>query len=203
LRTCVARDGRERGSIDEQHRFGVEQRLALARKGHAVDMLVMTATPIPRTLALAFFGDMDISELRDKPAGRKPIATRAVPLDRLFRGDRRRRPGAGAESARILGVPAGRGQYHRRSRGGAGSLRSAAGELRTRPVGLVAHGRMKGADKDAVMARFAAGETRLLVATTVIELGVDVSDASVMVIMRRGPPRSAACHRGGSPITRK
>jgi ATP-dependent DNA helicase RecG len=70
-------------------------------------------------------------------------------------------------------------------------------------VGLVAHGRMKGADKDAVMARFAAGETRLLVATTVIELGVDVSDASVMVIMRRGPPRSAACHRGGSPITRK
>src|SRR3974377_156895 len=69
--------------VDEQHRFGVHQRLALARKGEAVDMLVMTATPIPRTLVLTYFGDMDISELRDKPPGRQPIDTRVKPLDRL------------------------------------------------------------------------------------------------------------------------
>src|SRR6202000_3312930 len=69
--------------VDEQHRFGVHQRLALARKGEAVDMLVMTATPIPRTLVLTYFGDMDVSELREKPAGRKPIDTRTIPLDRL------------------------------------------------------------------------------------------------------------------------
>ena len=69
--------------IDEQHRFGVHQRLALARKGDAVDMLVLTATPIPRTLVLAFFGDMEISELREKPAGRLPIDTRTVPLERI------------------------------------------------------------------------------------------------------------------------
>src|SRR5581483_8844264 len=69
--------------VDEQHRFGVHQRLALAKKGEAVDVLVMTATPIPRTLVLTYFGDMDISELREKPAGRRPIDTRALPLDRL------------------------------------------------------------------------------------------------------------------------
>ena len=69
--------------IDEQHRFGVHQRLALARKGDAVDMLVLTATPIPRTLVLTFFGDMEISELREKPAGRKPIDTRTIPLSRI------------------------------------------------------------------------------------------------------------------------
>ena len=69
--------------VDEQHRFGVHQRLALTRKGEAVDLLVLTATPIPRTLVLTYFGDMDISELREKPAGRQTIDTRAVPLDRL------------------------------------------------------------------------------------------------------------------------
>ena len=69
--------------VDEQHRFGVHQRLALARKGEAVDVLVMTATPIPRTLVLTYFGDMESSELREKPAGRTPVDTRAVPLERL------------------------------------------------------------------------------------------------------------------------
>ena len=69
--------------VDEQHRFGVHQRLALARKGEAVDVLVMTATPIPRTLVLTYFGDMDVSELREKPAGRQPIDTRTLPLGRL------------------------------------------------------------------------------------------------------------------------
>ncbi len=69
--------------VDEQHRFGVHQRLALTRKGEAVDILVMTATPIPRTLVLTYFGDMDVSELREKPAGRQPIDTRTIPLSRL------------------------------------------------------------------------------------------------------------------------
>src|SRR5208282_4843615 len=69
--------------VDEQHRFGVHQRLALTRKGEAVDLLVLTATPIPRTLVLTYFGDMDVSELREKPAGRHKIDTRAIPLSRL------------------------------------------------------------------------------------------------------------------------
>jgi ATP-dependent DNA helicase RecG len=165
--------------IDEQHRFGVEQRLALARKGRLVDMLVMTATPIPRTLVLTAFGDMDISELREKPAGRKPIATRAVPLDRLAEViDAVSRAMAQnrrvhwvcplvEDSATDLAAAQARHEALQKMFGGA--------------VDLV-HGRMKGADKDAAMARFAAGETRLLVATTVIEVGVDVPDASVMVI---------------------
>ncbi len=87
----------------------MHQRLALARKGEAVDVLVMTATPIPRTLVLTYFGDMDMSELREKPAGRQPIDTRTVPLDRLERGGRRRRPRARGGPARLLGLPAGRG----------------------------------------------------------------------------------------------
>jgi len=166
--------------VDEQHRFGVHQRLALARKGEAVDLLVLTATPIPRTLVLTYFGDMDISELREKPAGRHRIDTRAVPLDRL---------GEVIEAvARAL--DAGRRVYWvcplvEESE----SVDLAAAEdrcqaLRKRfgdAVGLV-HGQMRGPDKDRAMARFAAGETRLLVATTVIEVGVDVPEASVMVI---------------------
>ena len=90
-RRGVQRSGARR-SIDEQHRFGVHQRLALTRKGEAVDMLVMTATPIPRTLVLTYFGDMDISELREKPAGRQPVDTRTIPLVRLDGSDRSRRP---------------------------------------------------------------------------------------------------------------
>ena len=95
--------------IDEQHRFGVHQRLALARKGDAVDMLVLTATPIPRTLVLAFFGDMEISELREKPAGRLPIDTRTVPLEPDQRGGRGGRPRARRRPAGVLGLPAGGG----------------------------------------------------------------------------------------------
>ena len=94
--------------VDEQHRFGVHQRLALARKGEAVDLLVLTATPIPRTLVLTYFGDMDVSELREKPAGRQPIDTRALPLERLVRSDRRGRARARSGPAGLLGVPAGR-----------------------------------------------------------------------------------------------
>jgi ATP-dependent DNA helicase RecG len=166
--------------VDEQHRFGVHQRLALARKGEAVDVLVMTATPIPRTLVLSYFGDMDISELREKPAGRKPIDTRAIPLERheqvveavsraLAEGRRVYWVCPLVEESENVDLAAAEDRF--------AALQTRFGAL----VGLV-HGRMKGADKDRAMERFAAGETRLLVATTVIEVGVDVPQATVMVI---------------------
>jgi ATP-dependent DNA helicase RecG len=166
--------------VDEQHRFGVHQRLALAAKGEAVDMLVMTATPIPRTLVLTFFGDMDVSELREKPAGRKPVDTRTVPLGRinevvtavgraLDEGRRVYWVCPLVEESETSDLAAAQDRFT--------SLQERFGAL----VGLV-HGQMKGADKDRAMASFAAGETRLLVATTVIEVGVDVPAATVMVI---------------------
>jgi ATP-dependent DNA helicase RecG len=166
--------------VDEQHRFGVHQRLALARKGEAVDLLVLTATPIPRTLVLTYFGDMDVSELREKPAGRQPIDTRAVPLDRLDE--------VIAAVARALDD--GRRVYwvcplvEESETTDLADAEQRYEALKTRFGGIVdlVHGRMRGADKDRAMERFAAGESRLLVATTVIEVGVDVPEASVMVI---------------------
>jgi ATP-dependent DNA helicase RecG len=166
--------------VDEQHRFGVHQRLALARKGEAVDMLVLTATPIPRTLALTYFGDMEISELREKPAGRKPVDTRTLPLSRLD------------EVVAALGRALNDGQrvfwvcplVAESEASDLAAVEQRFAELKQHfgdRVDLV-HGRMRGADKDRAMARFAAGETQLLVATTVIEVGVDVPAATVMVI---------------------
>jgi ATP-dependent DNA helicase RecG len=166
--------------VDEQHRFGVHQRLALTRKGEAVDMLVMTATPIPRTLVLTCFGDMDVSELREKPAGRQPIDTRTVPLKRL--PEVMEAVGRAIDDGRRVYWVCPLVEDSEKSDLAAAEDRFTA--LRSRfgaPVDLV-HGRMRGADKDAAMARFAAGETRLLVATTVIEVGVDVPEATVMVI---------------------
>jgi ATP-dependent DNA helicase RecG len=166
--------------VDEQHRFGVHQRLALAQKGNAVDMLILTATPIPRTLVLTYFGDMDISELREKPAGRQPIDTRTIPLDRL----------AEVEDAVGRALDEGRRVYwvcplvEDSEKIDLAAAEARFKELRQRfgeRADLV-HGKMKGADKDRAMERFAAGETRLLVATTVIEVGVDVPEATVMVI---------------------
>jgi ATP-dependent DNA helicase RecG len=166
--------------VDEQHRFGVHQRLALARKGDAVDVLVLTATPIPRTLVLTYFGDMDISELREKPAGRQPIDTRTIALERLedvveavgravAEGKRVYWVCPLVEESENVDLAAAEDRFQ--------VLRERFGET----VDLV-HGRMKGADKDKAMQRFAAGETRVLVATTVIEVGVDVPEATVMVI---------------------
>jgi ATP-dependent DNA helicase RecG len=166
--------------VDEQHRFGVHQRLALARKGEAVDVLVMTATPIPRTLVLTYFGDMDISELREKPAGRRPIDTRTIPLDRLD-DVTEAVSRALAESRRVYWVCP---LVEESENVDLAAAEERFAALKTRfgaTVDLV-HGRMKGTEKDAAMARFAAGETSLLVATTVIEVGVDVPQASVMVI---------------------
>ncbi len=166
--------------VDEQHRFGVHQRLALAGKGEAVDMLVLTATPIPRTLVLTFFGDMDISELREKPPGRQPIDTRTIPLSRLDE----------VEDAVGRALAAGNRAYwvcplvEESEKIDLAAAQERYEELRKRfgnKVDLV-HGRLKGAEKDAAMARFAAGETQLLVATTVIEVGVDVPEATVMVV---------------------
>jgi len=166
--------------VDEQHRFGVHQRLALARKGDAVDMLVMTATPIPRTLVLTYFGDMDVSELREKPAGRQPIDTRTIPLERL--SDVVDAVGRALEDGKRVYWVCPLVEESEKSDLAAAEERFAL--LRQRFGGLadLVHGRMRGSDKDAVMARFAAGETRLLVATTVIEVGVDVPEATVMVI---------------------
>lgn len=166
--------------VDEQHRFGVHQRLALTRKGEAVDILVMTATPIPRTLVLTYFGDMDVSELREKPAGRQPIDTRTIPLSRL------------EEMVEAVGRAIDEGErvywvcplVEESELSDLAAAEDRFAELKKRfgaQVGLV-HGKMKGADKDAAMAAFAGGETRLLVATTVIEVGVDVPEATVMVI---------------------
>ncbi len=166
--------------VDEQHRFGVHQRLALTRKGEAVDLLVLTATPIPRTLVLTYFGDMDVSELREKPAGRQKIDTRALPLERLDE----------VIEAVARAIDEGRRVYWvcpliEESE----STDLAAAEERTKALRKrfgdlvdVVHGRMRGTDKDRAMERFASGETRILVATTVIEVGVDVPEASVMVI---------------------
>ncbi len=166
--------------VDEQHRFGVHQRLALAEKGQAVDVLVLTATPIPRTLVLTYFGDMDVSELREKPAGRQPVDTRTIPLERLEE----------VEDAIGRALQDGQRVYwvcplvEESEKTDLAAAQERYEELRKRfgkTAGLV-HGRMKGPDKDAAMARFAAGESKLLVATTVIEVGVDVPEATVMVI---------------------
>ncbi|MGJ4996366.1 ATP-dependent DNA helicase RecG [Bradyrhizobium sp. HKCCYLS3077] len=169
--------------VDEQHRFGVRERLALTSKGEAVDVLVLSATPIPRTLVLTYFGDMDISELREKPAGRQPIDTRAV-------ADTRRTEvidavGRALDAGKLVywicplveeseaeGIDHLTNATDRYE-----SLRERFGER----VGLV-HGKMKGSEKDDVMGRFAGHELRLLVATTVVEVGVDVPAATIMVI---------------------
>jgi ATP-dependent DNA helicase RecG len=166
--------------VDEQHRFGVHQRLLLGAKGEAVDMLVMTATPIPRTLALTWFGDMDVSILDEKPAGRQPISTRVVPLERLDEvvAGIGRAIERGAQvywvcplvaESEALDVAAATERFE--------TLVQFFGDR----VGLL-HGQMPARDKDAAMARFVAGETRILVSTTVIEVGVDVPNATIMVI---------------------
>jgi ATP-dependent DNA helicase RecG len=166
--------------IDEQHRFGVHQRLALTEKGEAVDLLVMTATPIPRTLVLTFFGDMDVSELREKPAGRTPIDTRTISLDRLEEVvdavGRAIEEGARAywicplvEESEIVDLAAAEERFR--------YLKSRFGNK----VGLV-HGQMRPNERDDAMEAFVADDTQLLVSTTVIEVGVDVPEATIMVI---------------------
>jgi ATP-dependent DNA helicase RecG len=169
--------------IDEQHRFGVRQRLELGQKGQGVDVLVMTATPIPRSLSLAQYGDMDVSVLDEKPAGRKPIKTALVSTERMDEVVDRLRAVISqgrqcywvcplVEESEVLDLTAAEQRFK--------MLRAALGEGE---VGLV-HGQMPPAEKDAAMARFQAGVTKVLVATTVIEVGVNVPNATIMVIER-------------------
>jgi ATP-dependent DNA helicase RecG len=166
--------------IDEQHRFGVNERRRLQDKGEGVHLLAMSATPIPRTLELTVYGDLDVSRLNEKPPGRTPVATRAVPRPRLPQIVERLRQAlaSGAQAfwicplvseSEVLDVTAAEKR--------AASLTRALGG----GVGLV-HGAMSGPDKDAVMADFADNRIKLLVATTVVEVGVNVPNASIMVI---------------------
>ncbi|GGO52329.1 ATP-dependent DNA helicase RecG [Roseovarius pacificus] len=169
--------------VDEQHRFGVRQRLELGRKGAQADVLVMTATPIPRSLSLAQYGDMDVSVLDEKPPGRKPIKTALVNMGRIDEVVDHLR-GAIAEGrqaywvcplveeSEAVDLSSAVDRFTR--------LRAALGEG---VVGLV-HGQMPPEEKDAAMAAFQRGDTSVLVSTTVIEVGVDVPNASIMVIER-------------------
>lgn len=169
--------------VDEQHRFGVRQRLELGKKGAAADVLVMTATPIPRSLALAQYGDMDVSVLDEKPPGRKPIKTALISMGRMDEVvDHLRRAIAEGrqaywvcplvEESEAVDLSSAEERFKR--------LRATLGEG---VVGLV-HGQMPPEEKDAGMAAFQRGETSVLVSTTVIEVGVDVPNASIMVIER-------------------
>ena len=171
--------------VDEQHRFGVHQRLLLAEKGAAVDVLLMTATPIPRTLMLAYYGDLDESQLTEKPAGRLPIDTRTIPLARLDEvvGAVGRKLGEGAKVYWVCPLVE---ESESIDLAAASARHTALAELFGARVGLV-HGQLPAREKDAVMERFAGTPgadtpVDLLVATTVIEVGVDVPDATVMVI---------------------
>ncbi len=169
--------------VDEQHRFGVRQRLELGKKGDGADVLVMTATPIPRSLALAQYGDMDVSVLDEKPPGRKPITTALVATSRMEEvvSHLARAVSEGkqaywvcplVEESESVDLTAADVRFKH--------LRAALGDG---VVGLV-HGQMPAAEKDAAMARFVSGETSVLVATTVIEVGVNVPNATIMVVER-------------------
>ena len=166
--------------IDEQHRFGVHQRLTLGDKGANSDVLVMTATPIPRTLVLTAYGDMDVSRLDEKPPGRQPIQTNGVSSDRIEELIHRV----------ISTVREGQKVYwicplvEESEEVQAMAAEDRFADLKSRvdfPIGLV-HGRMSVDEKNDAMAAFKSGDTRILVATTVIEVGVDVPDATIMVI---------------------
>ncbi len=169
--------------VDEQHRFGVKQRLELSEKGQGADVLVMTATPIPRSLALAQYGDMDVSVLDEKPPGRKPIKTAVVSterMDEVFTHLRRAIADGRqcywvcplVDESEVSDLTAAEERFKR--------LRAVLGEG---VVGLV-HGQMPPSDKDAAMEAFQKGQTKVLVATTVIEVGVNVPNATIMVIER-------------------
>jgi ATP-dependent DNA helicase RecG len=166
--------------VDEQHRFGVNQRLALNKKGEAVDLLVMTATPIPRTLVLTYYGDMDVSKLDEKPPGRIKIDTRAIPMSRSEEviTALRRQLNHGARAYWICPLIA------ESEKADFAAVEDRFKDLKKHfgvKVGLL-HGQMKNADKDTAMQDFNSGKTQILVATTVVEVGVDVKEASVIVI---------------------
>jgi ATP-dependent DNA helicase RecG len=167
--------------IDEQHRFGVRQRMDLGLKGAAADILVMTATPIPRSLALASYGDMDLSVLDEKPPGRTPVKTAVISAGRLPEVvEHLRRAIADGRQAYWV-CPLVSESETAEQTAAEERFQALGAALGAGTVGLV-HGQLPPAQKDAAMADFAAGRSRLLVATTVIEVGVNVPNASIMVI---------------------
>ena len=166
--------------VDEQHRFGVHQRMMLARKGPAADLLVMTATPIPRSLVLTAYGDMDVSRLEGRLPGRSPVATRAMPLERLHEVVAAVRR-ALATGAKVYWVCPLVEESEAVDLAAATDRHEALSEAFGARVALV-HGRMKGAEKDAAMAAFGTGDADILVATTVVEVGVDVPAATIMIV---------------------
>ena len=166
--------------IDEQHRFGVHDRLKLTEKGHKPDLLVMTATPIPRTLALTAYGDLDVSKLDEKPAGRKPIETRILPLQRLDdvidgvgravkKGDQVYWVCPLVEDSDLIDLSSVEDRHRQ--------LTAIFGDR----VGLL-HGRLTAQEKESISQAFKRGSYDILVATTVIEVGVDAPNATIMVI---------------------
>ncbi len=166
--------------IDEQHRFGVHQRLLLAEKGKGSDVLVMTATPIPRTLMLTAYGDLDVSRLTEKPAGRQPIDTRAVPLDRIEEVVAAVGRGI-ADGARAYWICPLVEESEAVDLANAEARFADLSQRLPVRVGLV-HGQQKTAERDAAMTAFSRGDIDILVATTVVEVGVDVPAATIMVI---------------------
>jgi len=168
--------------IDEQHRFGVSQRLLLSSKAeHPPHLLVMTATPIPRTLTLTQYGEMDVSRIDEMPPGRTPVETRVISEEKLpdVVNGLGRHISAGGQAYWVCPL------VEESEKSDAAAAEERARVLKQRfgddKIGLV-HGRMKGPDKDAVMARFASGDLAVLVATTVIEVGVDVPNATLMIV---------------------
>jgi ATP-dependent DNA helicase RecG len=167
--------------IDEQHRFGVEQRAALIKKGAAPDVLLLTATPIPRSLALTLYGDLDVSTLREKPPGRGTVRTgiRAPGQRDKVLGFLEEQCAAGHQAYVVLPVIE---ESERADLRAATTMHEAlAARWPALEVGLV-HGRQKAEERDGIMRRFRAGEIHVLVATTVIEVGIDVPNATIMLI---------------------
>jgi ATP-dependent DNA helicase RecG len=169
--------------VDEQHRFGLHQRSALKRKGGEADVLIMTATPIPRTLALTYYGDLDVVVLDELPAGRQPIETRAVrtEIERVTAYDLVREQVVGGRQAFVVCAAIDEGNRTQVKAAETEATRLATEVFPDLRVDLL-HGRMRPKDKEAVMERFRGGDADLLISTTVIEVGVDVPNASVMLV---------------------
>jgi ATP-dependent DNA helicase RecG len=166
--------------VDEQHRFGVSERARLQAKGESTHLLAMSATPIPRTLELTVFGDLDISRLDEKPPGRQPVATRAAPMPRIGEVVARLRT-AVAEGAQAFWICPLVSESELVDLAAAEARLIALKQVFGAKVGLI-HGKLAASEKDAVMAQFAEGRLAVLVATTVVEVGVDVPAASIMII---------------------
>jgi ATP-dependent DNA helicase RecG len=169
--------------VDEQHRFGLHQRTALQRKGGEADVLIMTATPIPRTLALTYYGDLDVVVLDELPAGRRPVTTVAArtPAGRAAAYELVRAEVVAGRQAFVVCAAIDDGNRTQVKAAEAEAQRLAAEVFPELRLELL-HGRMRPKEKQAVMERFVAGEADVLISTTVIEVGVDVPNATVMLV---------------------